>query len=93
MQQQLHTFETNVYSSDDSKARQTRFIVSHQPLFKFVCEWVVIIHYQQMFYRTGKLQHFNWHVIACKAIMTDEAASFRGCINFSMLLFYLHVLQ
>ena len=38
-----------------------------------------IIHYQQLLYRTGKLRRFNWHVIACKATMTDEAAGFRGC--------------
>ena len=36
-----------------------------------------IIHYQQLLYRTGKLQCFNWHVIACKATMTDEAAGFK----------------
>ena len=69
-----------VCSSDDSKAKQTRFIGSYQPLTKFACEWAAlfIIHYQQMLYRTGKLWHFNQHVIGCKAIMTD-VAGFRGC--------------
>ena len=57
---------------DDSKARQTRFVL-YQPLFKFACEGgrsLFIIHYQQMFYRTGKLRRFNQHAIACEAIMT-----------------------
>ena len=30
---------------DINKARQTRFIVLHQPLSQYVCGWVVISHY------------------------------------------------
>ena len=81
LQHQCTLLKPFVYSSDDSKAKQTRFIASYQPLSKFACEWAAlfIIHYQQTLYRTGKLWHFNQHVIGCKAIMTDEAAGFRGC--------------
>ena len=35
-------------------ARQTRFIVSHQPLTQFAYGRVVIIHYQQTLYTLGE---------------------------------------
>ena len=57
------------------KARQTRFIVSHQPLTQFACRQAVIIHYLLLPNATARK---NGCVIAWQAIMTVEAAGPRG---------------
>ena len=67
------------------RARQTRLIVSHQPLTRFACGRVVIIHYsllaKSIYAREiyGATAIKSGHVIAWKAIMTVEAAGLRGC--------------
>ena len=67
----------------DSKARQTGFIVSHQPPTRFTCGRAVIIHYSlpanaiytRQIYSATAIK--GGRVIARKAIMTLEAAGLR----------------
>ena len=66
------------------KARQTRFIVSHQPLSQFACGQAVIIHYSLLAYAIytrqihGATAIKSGRVIAYKVIMTVEVAGLRG---------------
>ena len=65
-----------------SKARQTRFVVTHQLLTRFACGWAVIIHYSNTTY-TWQIYSImsikSGHVTAWKAIMTTAVAGLRGC--------------
>ena len=59
-----------------NKARQTRFIVSHQPLSRFACGRMVIIHYSLLANAVYTRQIYcamtikSGCVVAWKAIMT-----------------------
>ena len=65
-----------MYLISDNKARQTRFIVSRQPLTQIACGQVVIICYSLL----ANIHSVNLcgRVIAWKAIMTVEAAGLKG---------------
>ena len=63
------------------KAKQTEYIVLHQPLSRFACKCAAIIHLLANLYTLGKsisMATKSGHIIAWKAIMTVEAADFRG---------------
>ena len=72
------------YRQMSTKARQTRFIVSHQPPSRFTCKRAVTIHYlllaNAIYVRQiyGSTTIKNGHVNAWKAIMTVEVAGLRG---------------
>ena len=67
-----------------SKVRQTRFMISHQPLSRFACGRAVIIHSlllanaicTRQIYSTTTIK--SGHVTVWKVIMTVEAAGLRG---------------
>ena len=80
----LQSLHSDLCGTVVSKARQTRFIVSHQPISQFGCEQVVIIHYsllanaictRQVY---GAMAIKSGCVTAWKAIMTVEAAGLGG---------------
>jgi len=49
------------------KARQTRFTVSHQPLFRF--SWVVIIHYSLLANTTLGKSTVLWLIKVCMSML------------------------
>ena len=74
----MPTRSTPTRSTPD-KARQTRYIVSHQLLSQFASRRSLFVTSKPYKEQANYGTLTSGHVIACKAIRTVEAAGFKGC--------------